>query len=136
MGNYRFLLFYSIVFLLTYQGLMDGGTGNRFVDIILINIFFIFCYVNIYSLKVYNFTENKIIIPIILFSSYLYFYKVDYYYLFFYAAITFYLYFIKKYSTGSYNPLKSVIFNFFKNSSKIDIILILGFVILTFLNKR
>ena len=73
-------------------------------------------------------------IPIILFSSGLYFYKVGLIFLFFYTTIIIFLIFIKKIK-GNYDSFKSVFFNFYKNSSKTDMILIVAFIVCTFIFK-
>lgn len=134
MKNYNFLFLYLAVFTLSYKGLIGGGVGLAFIDVLLIDIFFIFTYISIFSLKIYNFKENKVSIPIILLTSSLYFYKVNFVVCIIYCLITVYLIFFKEIK-GHYDPVNSVFSNFFKNASKYDLILIFSFIIVTFYLK-
>jgi hypothetical protein len=131
MKNYNFLFLYFTVFGLSYQSIINGGVGNKLIDSVLISIFFVFTYVNIFSLKIYNFKENRIIIPAIIITSSFYFYKVNYFLLFYYFFIVSYLVFFKN-IIGTYSPVKSVFKNFYEFSNKIDIFFIVCFVIFAF----
>ena len=54
MERYRFLFLYILIFGLSYNGLLSGGVGIPLVDFLLIFIFFLFTYVSVFSLKIYN----------------------------------------------------------------------------------
>ena len=130
MGNYQFLFLYLIVFSLSYQGLVSGLTGVLLIDILLISIFFIFCYINIFSLYVYNFKENLIIFPIIIITSGIYFFKLNYVLCSLYLLLCLYLIFFKKYDSIEYTFSKSVFLNFYKSANFIDLVFILLFLLI------
>lgn len=129
MGNYQFLFLYLIVFGLSYQGLVSGLTGIIYVDILLESIFFIFCYVNVFSLKVYNFKENLIIFTIIFITSGVYFFKLNYIIFPIYVLLFIYLVFFKKYNGMNYNSSKSVFLNFYRYANYTDLVFILFFLL-------
>ena len=133
MKNYHFLLIYLIVFTLSFLGLIDGGSGSELLDIVLLNIFFVFTYVSIFCLKIYNFKENNRMIPVILFTSSCYFYQAHFLILVIYLVIMIYLLFFSR-SKGEMDPVKSVFLNFFSTSNYIDLLMIVAFISIAFLD--
>ncbi len=129
MERYRFLFLYILIFGLSYNGLLSGGVGIPLVDFLLIFIFFLFTYVSVFSLKIYNFKENEIMIPVVVISSVIYFLRVSYFLAFLYTIILLYLIFGRK-IIGFYEPTKSVFLNFYNNSQKIDTIIIILFLLI------
>lgn len=134
MTNFKYLFLYLVVFGLSYQGLKGGGTDIIYIDVLLTNIFFIFSYVTIFTLKTYRLKENIISIPIIFITSCFYFYQINIYLLLVYLIIFFILMFLKT-TTKQYDPIKSILYNFYKCSSKIDISLISLFIFISLLLK-
>ena len=125
-----YFVVYLVVFTISFIGLLKGETGISIIDSFLILLFFLYSYINIVFLRIFDKNKSRIQVLFIILLCLLYLYYVHFLICILGVFSYIYLIYIKK-KTNYFDPVKSVLTNFYKNSTKTEILFFIVFYFLT-----
>lgn len=125
-----YFVVYLVVFTISFIGLLKGETGISIIDSFLVLLFFLYSYINIEFLRIFDKNKSRIQVLFIILLSLLYLYYAHFSICILGTFSYIYLIYIKK-KTSYFDPVKSVLTNFYKNSTKTEMLFFIAFYFLT-----